>query len=98
MECQVVNLVVFLIKEDIQEFNDCLKFADKLSSSKLKASYELDGMIYYCDSSKKIPRWKSYLDELSSETIAITENASNKAIILLRIKERIMAVVFGYGR
>ena len=98
LECQVVNLVVFLIKEDVQEFNDCLKSADKLSSSKLKDSYELDGMIYYCDSSKKIPRWKSYLDELSSETIAITENASNKAIILLRIKERIMAVVFGYGR
>lgn len=98
MDNQIVNLTVFLFKEYIHEFSDCLKSAASLSSSKLKAMFGLDGTIYYCDSRKKFPRWKSYLDELSEETIDITENTSNKAVILLRVRNRIMAVVFGYGR
>lgn len=98
MDNQIVNLTIFLFKEYIHEFSDCLKSAASLSSSKLKAMFGLDGTIYYCDSRKKFPRWKSYLDELSEETIDITENTSNKAVILLRVRNRIMAVVFGYGR
>ena len=98
MDNQIVNLTIFLVKEHIHEFKNCLKSADSLSSSKLKARFGLDGTIYYCDSSKKFPRWKSYLDELSEETIDITENASNKAVMLLCVRDRIMAVVFGYGR
>ena len=98
LDNQIVNLTIFLVKEHIHEFENCLKSADSLSSSKLKAQFGLDGTIYYCDSSKKFPRWKSYLDELSEETIDITENASNKAVMLLCVRDRIMAVVFGYGR
>jgi len=86
------------MKDYIRELKDCLKSPSSLSSAKLKQQYALDGEIYYCDSSKKPPRWKPYLDELSSETISISENASNKAIILVHIQDRIMAVVFGYGR
>ena len=77
---------------------DCLKSPDFLSSSKIKSQLGLDGEIYYCDSNKKVPRWKPYLDELSSETIDIAENASNKAVVLVHIQDRIMAIVFGYGR
>ena len=98
LDNQIVNLTIFLVKEHVHEFKNCLKSADSLSSSKLKARFGLDGTIYYCDSSKKFPRWKSYLDELSEETIDITENASNKAVMLLCVRDRIMAVVFGYGR
>lgn len=98
MDEQVINLIIFLIKEHVNEINYCLKSANSLMSSKLKPSYGLDGTIYYCDSSKKIPRWKSYLDELSEEPINIAESASNKSIILLHVKDRIMAIVFGYGR
>lgn len=93
-----MNLTVFLVKDYVQETKDCLKSADSLSSSKLKPQFGLDGEIYYCDSNKKFPRWKPYLDELSDENIDIAENASNKAVILLHIQDRIMAIVFGYGR
>lgn len=98
MDKQVINLTIFLIKEYVQELKDCLKSYDSLISSKIKSQFGLDGEIYYCDSSKKIPRWKPYLDELSNETIDISENASNKAIVLIYIQNRIMAIVFGYGR
>lgn len=95
---QRVNLTIFLFKDYVLEFDDCLKRGKPLSTSKLKTLYGLEGAIYYCDSSKKSPHWKSYLEELSDETIDISDNASNKAVILLHIKDRIMAIVFGYGR
>ncbi len=98
MDKQVINLTIFLIKDYVQELKDCLKSPSSLSSSKIKSQFGLDGEIYYCDSNKKIPRWKPYLDELSNETIDISENASNKAIVLAYIQNRIMAIVFGYGR
>lgn len=95
---QVVNLTIFLIKDYVEEFEDCMKSPKTLSSSTLKQSFGLDGVIYYCDSKKKAPRWKPYLDMWSKDKIDISDNASNKAIMLLKIKNRIMAVVFGYGR
>lgn len=97
MDKQIVNLTIFLIKDYVHNLNDCLKNPN-LRSSKIKSQFELDGEIYYCDSNKKIPRWKPYLDELSNESIDILENASNKAIVLTYIQNRIMAIVFGYGR
>ena len=86
------------MKSHVQELRECLKYPDSLSMTKLKPQFRLEGEIYYCDSNKKIPRWKPYLDELSNEAINISENASNKAIILIHIQDRIMSIVFGYGR
>lgn len=98
MEKKIVNLTIFLIKEYILDFDDCLKAPNALSSSAIKAHFGIEGSIYYSDSSRKLPRWKQYLDELATEEIDISENSSNKAVILVRVEQRIMAIVFGYGR
>lgn len=95
---QTVNLTIFLIKEHITEFKDCIKRSSSLSYSEMKPSFRMNGIIYYCDSNKKPPRWKSYLDQLATDEIKISDNASNKAIMLVEIKHRIMAITFGYGR
>ena len=87
-----------MIKDYITEFDDCIKSPNTLSNSKLKATFGMDGIIYYCDSNKKPPRWKPYLDQWATDTIDISDNSSNKAIMLVKVKNRIMAVVFGYGR
>lgn len=87
-----------MIKDYITEFDDCIKSPNTLSNSKLKATFGMDGIIYYCDSNKKPPRWKPYLDQWAKDTIDISDNSSNKAIMLVKVKNRIMAVVFGYGR
>lgn len=71
MDKQMVNLTIFLIKSHAENFGDCLKSPTTLSSSKLKPQFELDGEIYYCDSNKKFPRWKQYLDELCDFVPAI---------------------------
>ncbi len=87
-----------MLKEYVEEFDECVKYPDGLLSASLKSEYNMDGIIYYCDSNRKQPRWKSYLDEWSKDSINLSDNASNKAIMLVKIKDRIMAVVFGYGR
>lgn len=98
MDKPVVNLTIFLMKDYVSDFRDCLKNPLKLTSSEIKEQYNIDGRIYYCDSNRKPPKWKVYLNELATETIDISDNASNKAVLLVRVEERIMAIVFGYGR
>lgn len=98
MDKQVINLTIFLIKDYVVDLEDCLKTQDTLSQSSLKAKYGMEGSIFYCDSCRKLPRWKPYLDELAAGRIDISENASNKAVMLVRVEHRIMAIVFGYGR
>ena len=98
MDKQIYNLTIFLIKDDAENINDCLKYSNGLTEVALKSQFGLDGKIYFSESNPKAPRWKSYLEELSSETISIGDNTSNKAILLVKIKSRIMAVAFGYGR
>jgi len=98
MKNRIMNLSIFLMKDYIQKFDDCLKMPETLISSSIKDSYGIDGKIYYCHPKKRTPTWISYLKELSQEDIELSENTSNKAIILIRAEDRIMAVVFGYGR
>lgn len=98
MDKKTVNLNIFLLKETYVEFEDCLKSPRTLHSSELNQSFELDGKIYYSNSKTNSPKWKSYLQELAKEDIEISDNTSNKAIMLVRIENRIMALVFGYGR
>lgn len=81
MEKQVVNLTIFLIKEHITDLKDCLKAPDTLSSSNIKHEYGMEGTIFYCDSKRKPPRWKAYLETLSERSLDISDNASNKAIV-----------------
>ena len=38
------------------------------------------------------------MDEYSADEIVLADNSSNKAVMLVNVKQRIMAIVFGYGR
>lgn len=94
----ITNLTVFLLKETVIDFQSCIKNPEQLITVGVKEKFHMDAMIYYCDSNKNPPKWKQFLDEYTSEAIKISENTSNKAVMLVRIESRIMALVFGYGR
>ena len=98
MDKQIFNFTIFLLKDSVDDFDDCLKEPRKLIRNTLKHQYGLDGKIFFSPSNTKAPRWKAYLEELSSEAIEIEDNASNKALMLVKVKNRIMGIVFGYGR
>ena len=86
------------MKDYVDDLDDCLKCPNQLVSTSIKSQYNLHGKIYYCDSKRKQPRWKQYLDEYSIDPIIISDNASNKAVMVVEVKHRILAIVFGYGR
>lgn len=98
MNKQVVNLTIYLMKDCVDEIEDCLKSQDQLVSSIIKPQFSLNGKVFYCDSKRKAPRWKQYLDEYSTDPITISDNASNKAVMIIKVRHRILTIVFGYGR
>lgn len=98
LDKQIFNLTIFLLKDYLKDFGDCLKNPQGLATVKIKPQYGLNGEIYFSECNTKPPRWKAYLEELSTERINIDDNASNKALILVKVQSRIMAIVFGYGR
>lgn len=67
-----------MIKDYITEFKDCMKSPNTLSNSKLKTTFGMDGIIYYCDSKTKPPRWKPYLDQWATDTINISDNITQR--------------------
>jgi hypothetical protein len=98
LDKQIFNFTLFLLKDYLEDFENCLKNPRSLISASIKSQYGLDGKIYFAESKSKPPRWKVYLEELSTERINIDDNASNKALMLVKVNTRIMAIVFGYGR
>lgn len=97
MEKQLINLTIFLMKDDVADMGDCLK-EPYLDSTPLKQELGLEGKIYYSKSTKNPPRWKFHLDEFASTKIPMLDNISNKAVMIVKMKQRFLAIVFGHGR
>ena len=93
-----VSLTIFLMKSTAEDFQSCLKNPDNLITVEIKKKYHMDAKIYYCNSKKQVPQWMDLLNEFANQNIEIEENVSNKAVMLIKIDSRIMALVFGYGR
>jgi len=94
---KIMNLTVFLMKDD-EDFESYLKDSRKCTISQIKQSYQLDGIICYPETTSKVPKWKEHVENLSAESIEISDNSSNKAAILVKISGKVLALVFGYGR
>ncbi len=98
MEKQNFNLTIFLIKDYVFNLDECLKETIHLIKVSINSAYGLDGFIAYCESKSKEPTWKTHLQSLATDKIDIGYNTSNKAIMLVRVGDRIVALAFGYGR
>ena len=93
-----ISLTIYLFKSNVTEFSDCLKNVNNLKPVNIQKKYNINGIIYYCNNNFKKPKWKTYLDELSGTNVDIYDTSSSKAILVVRIEDRLMGVVFGYGR
>lgn len=94
------KISLYLHKMDVDDFDSCIK-EKSLNLSEVydvKNEIGLDGKIYVHESTKKMPEWKELLNKLSVNSINITQNTSNKAVIVFRYKNRFLSVVFGYGK
>jgi len=97
-EKKIINLTIFLMKDDVDNFEDYLKDSRYCTVSQIKPEYGIDGIICYPETTSKIPKWKNYIEMMAADEIDISENSSNKAVIFAKISTKVLAVVFGYGR
>ena len=97
-EKKIINLTIFLLKEEADSFADYLKDPQKCSMSPVKPEYGFEGIVCYPETTSKIPKWKNYVEDLASDEIEISDNSSNKAVVFAKISCKTLAVVFGYGR
>ena len=97
-EKSIMNLTIVLFKGNVTDYSETCENYNTLHKVDIKEEYGFEGKIVYSDSKETIPKWKSMVDELSETRIDISSNTSNKAVIIVKVKERFMAVVLGYGR
>lgn len=98
MDEKTYSLTIFLMKEHVTEFSQCVKREKSVREIPLKESCKFEGTILIADSSIRKPEWVSFLENYSEGEIELDHNISNKAILLVKVRNRIMALTFGYGR
>lgn len=92
------NFTIFLMKENVDKFEQCIKKTKSVFYSDIKSECALEGKIVISNSSSREPCWKNFLQTISQKELKVENNVSNKAVMLVRIRERILALTFGYGR
>lgn len=98
MREKTYTLTVFLMKDYVKYFENCIKKEAQVEFIELKKDLDLDGKVVVSDCSVNKPKWTEIIEYFSDKDIEIDCNVSNKALLLLRINGRIFALTFGYGR
>lgn len=93
-------MAIFLHKETVNDFDGCIKSSalEKSDVHPVKTEIGLSGKIYTHHPTMNPPSWKSTLDKLSSETINLVDNSSNKAAVVFKHRDRYLSVTYGYGK
>lgn len=98
MEESTYRFTIFLMKEEITEYSQCIKAEKNPKYYYWRNGDEEKGVIIISDSTSRKPDWIDFLDLYSNEKIILKANVSNKAALLVKVKNRIMVLTFGYGR
>src|SRR6266852_5086323 len=91
-------LNVFLVKKGIAEPRKIFKSVKTLEHYKISLGSNREGMLYVQKSRIQIPKWTRFFKAVLDPTKLGLKTASSAAILLVNIKERIIAVSFGHGR
>lgn len=94
----VISLTIVLFKQTVTDYREACENIPGLKMANVKDDLGFDGRIVYCDSKHSQPKWKTMVDALSESSIDLAANTSNKAAIIVKVSNRFMAVVLGYGK
>ncbi|EGO2641857.1 TIGR04141 family sporadically distributed protein [Enterococcus faecalis] len=94
------KLSIFLHKKEVDSFDSCIKKTsrDKSRVYNVKQEIGMTGKIYVHESIENVPDWKITLEKLTTKTINISSNSSNKAVVVFEHNKRYFSIVYGYGR
>lgn len=93
------RLAIYLMKDTYYAFNSCLRLNNQyiLNSYKLKPSLGVDGEVFIADTQERDSMWLNLLQQGVEEEIPKLVNSSNRAVLFMRLEDRIFACPFGYG-
>ncbi len=97
-EKSIKSLCIYLLKEERDTFSDYIKPKYTVESASIKEGFALEGEIFYPDTQSSPPRWKPDVDEVAASLISVSDNSSNKAVMITKVDGAILAITFGYGR
>ena len=86
MEQSTYKFTIFLMKEYVKEYENCIKDDKEVIYHNIKEEMDIDGVIVTAKSSVNRPDWLVFLENFSASTIDMRENVSNKALMLVKIK------------
>ncbi len=101
MKKEKLSLTLYMHNSSVKSFKKCLKRSEdlnmELSEYSIKESLGLEGYIYVGESRRNVPYWKEHLNKLSINPINLSDNQSNRAVLILKYRERYFSLPFGYG-
>ncbi len=95
---KTTQISLFLNNDSTKEFKDCLKENFKYEEYPLKNNLGLNGKIFVQKSDPKSPSWEDELNQLSAQKIKFSENVPNKAVVVVKRRNRFFSITYGYGR
>lgn len=98
-----MRLTVYMMREGVEAFDDCLRATklegeDAFRQVAFAPGVGLDGVAYIGANIQKRPKWLTLFEGyLDLEEIGDIYNVYNSLMVLLRIRDRILALTYGYG-
>ncbi|WP_146008947.1 DUF6119 family protein [Zhihengliuella halotolerans] len=92
------RLTIYLLREEVQEFEDALDSERASASEELADSAGLEGKFYYVRPQPRIPGWVNFIQPVLAGPLDGIRSSSTSGLLLLRTSGRIFAITFGYGR
>jgi uncharacterized protein (TIGR04141 family) len=96
MSLQSRVLTIFLANEDASE-NDLLDDTGDVTATSLTVG-GIDAMLYTNSTPMRRPAWESFFEEAVDVGSLALRTASASAVLVLRVRERLFAITFGYGK
>ncbi|WP_222831836.1 DUF6119 family protein [Arcanobacterium phocae] len=98
------RLTIYLFRENVQDFEDILDLERKSQIGKdifkilTNNTFGSEGCLFYKRQEDNTPAWLGYVDPILAEELPEMKTKSISALLVVRVKERIFAITFGYGR
>jgi len=87
-----IKPTIYLIKGNVSEAKDIFK-----KGLRLQSKTEGDFTLFYTGSKPNIPDWANYVEDNFDVTTKPFKNSSSKAVIIVKVDDRLMAIPLGSG-
>jgi uncharacterized protein (TIGR04141 family) len=93
-----VRLAIYLIKKEVRGYRECIKERAFFDEYDLRKELHIEGKVLVGKNKRTEPEWKIFLQDGIEGTIPKLVNASNRALVFFKVKDRWLVIPFGYGK